>query len=153
MSVSVAGTVVAALVLLPNLLLLRLPGTLPDPPRRLALRVSTALERLGQVGCLGAAVLAPGSGARGWPWGVLVALPASLYVGRWVALVTRGADKRELYASWGVIPVPMAVIPVLVFALTAAWLRAPWLALASGALALGHIPVSLAVARACRSIP
>lgn len=153
MSVSVAGTVVAALVLLPNLLLLRLPGALPDPPRRLALRVSTALERLGQVGCLGAAVLAPGSGARGWPWGVLVALLASLYVGRWVALVTRGADKRELYASWGVIPVPMAVIPVLVFALTGAWLRAPWLAVASGALALGHIPVSLAVARACRSIP
>lgn len=153
MSVSVAGTVVAALVLLPNLLLLRLPGALPDPPRRLALRVSTALERLGQVGCLGAAVLAPGSGARGWPWGVLVALLASLYVGRWVALVTRGADKRELYASWGVIPVPMAVIPVLVFALTGAWLRAPWLAVTSGALALGHIPVSLAVARACRSIP
>ncbi|UIN29527.1 hypothetical protein [Microbacterium binotii] len=153
MSVSVAGTVVAALVLLPNLLLLRLPGTLPDPPRRLALRVSTVLERLGQVGCLGAAVLAPGSGTRSWPWAVLVALLVSLYVGRWVVLVTRGADRRELYAPWGVIPVPMAVVPVLVFALTAMWLHAPWLAVASGALALGHIPVSLAVARACRSTP
>ncbi|WP_307318763.1 hypothetical protein [Microbacterium sp. SORGH_AS_0862] len=147
MSVSVAGTVIAALVLL------RLPGALPDPPRRLALRVSTVLERLGQVGCLAAAVLAPGSGTRSWPWAVLVALLVSLYIGRWVVLVTCGADKRELFAPWGVIPVPMAVIPVLAFAVTAVWLCAPWLAAASGALALGHIPVSLAVARSCRSTP
>lgn len=153
MSLSVAGTVVAALVLLPNLLLLRLPGALPDPPRRLALRAATLLERLGQVGCLAAALLAPGSGTRTWPWSLLVALLVSLYVGRWVALVACGADKRELFAPWGAIPVPMAVIPVLAFAVTAVWLDAPWLAVASGALALGHIPVSLAAARACRNTP
>lgn len=147
------GTAVAALVLLPNVLIMRLHGDLPAPAPALSLRASTALERLGQAGCLVAAVLAPDADAGSWPWALVVAPLIALYVGRWALLVARGAGKRELYAPWGAIPVPMAIIPVLVFAATAAWLSAPWLAAASVTLALGHITVSLAVARACRSEP
>lgn len=42
----------------------------------------------------------------------------------------------------------MAILPVVVFLASAAWLSNPWIAAAAVILAVGHIPAALLIARA-----
>jgi len=134
------GTLIAAAVLLPNLLLVFFPprhGELPQPHVGF---VFTALERAGQLGCLVLLIFAPGDFAQPI-WGVLVAASISLYWALWSRYLA-SRDARTLYAPLGIIPIPMAVFPVLAFAFAAAWSSSWSLAAATAVLAVGHLTVS-----------
>ena len=140
MQFSWIGTAIAAAVLLPNLVLAVLPpriGTLPQPRVNV---VFTALERAGQLGCLVLLVFVAGTYSQPL-WGILVALCIATYWSLWLRyVVTRNV--RELFAPLGRLPIPMAVFPVLAFALSAVWAESPWIGLAAAVLAVGHLTVS-----------
>ena len=142
------GLAIAVAVLAPSLLLLLRPPRPPLPTVRVS-PVLSALERGGQAACLVIPVIvlpAP----LAWAWAVPMAVFLAAYLGLWIRYVRR-RDAGTLYRPWGPVPVPMAVLPVAVFATAGAWLGVIWLVLAAGVLAAGHIPTSLAVARALRA--
>lgn len=142
------GLAIAVAVLAPSLLLVWFPPRPPLPAVRVS-RVLTALERGGQAACLVIPVIVRPA-PLAWGWAVPMAVLLAAYVALWIRYVRR-RDAGTLYRPWGPLPVPMAVLPVAVFAAAGAWLGVVWLVVAAGVLAAGHIPTSLAVARALRA--
>ncbi len=149
MGFSPVGLVIAVVVTAPSLVLAVLPPSRPLPRTRTPLAL-VVLEHVAQPACLVLLVLsgtALGAGARDWGLAP-TALCLVAYVGLWVRYVVRGRDARLLYDRAGPVPLPMAVLPVLVFALSALWAGSVWLGIATGALAIGHLAVSRDVRRA-----
>ena len=140
------GLVVSVVVLLPNLLLLVLPPRTPLPRPRVPV-LWTGAERAGQALCLVVpALTVPGTVVPAWSVVVIVSVVG--YLALWVRYVGAGRQAEALFAPVWRVPVPMAILPVLAFTATAAWLMNPWIAASALVLGLGHIPSSLARARA-----
>lgn len=145
MGFSPLGLVVAVAVLAPSFLLLRFPphDGGPSPAVPVAL---TGMERAGQALCLVVpAITAPGPVSWWWLPAVVIVLAA--YYSLWGRYLARGRRFDDLYRPFWHVPVPMAVLPVLVFFAAAAWLGNPWIAGAAVLLAAGHVPASLVIAR------
>ncbi|HEY0258380.1 MAG TPA: hypothetical protein VGC18_00890 [Lacisediminihabitans sp.] len=141
MGFSLTGLVIAAVVFAPSLLLIPLPPAGGIAQLATAGPVITALERVGQVSCilllcLSGRELAP---ATVDAWFVLLAVCILVYYGLWARYLTRGRDVALLFRPLWIIPIPMAVFPVLTFAFAAAWSRSSWLAIATVVLAAGHL--------------
>ncbi|WP_425837191.1 hypothetical protein [Microbacterium sp. PA5] len=140
------GLAVGLAVLAPSLLLIRLPPRPPLPAVHVPVAL-TWLERAGQAACLVVpAITAPGTVAAGWLIPLTIALAA--YYALWVRYLLTGRPLTALYGSLWTVPVPMAILPVIVFFSAAGWLGNPWIAASAAALAAGHIPAALIVARA-----
>lgn len=151
MGFSLLGLLVSIVVLAPNLLLLWVPPRGPNVVVRVP-RLLEGSERAGQALCLVVpAITLPGAIVWGWALPVAVALAA--YYALWGRYLVAGRAQVLLYASLWRVPVPMAVMPVLVFLGAAAWVSNPWIAVAAVVLAIGHIPVALLTRRAIRSAP
>lgn len=151
MGFSPAGLLIALAVLAPNLLLIWLPPREPLPRVRVPAPL-TLLERVGQALCLVVpAITLPGGFAAWWLPPATLALAG--YYALWAHYLVTGRVGATLYRSWWILPVPMALLPVLVFLATAAWLMNPWIAIAAGMLAIGHVPASLLIARALALAP
>lgn len=140
------GLAVGLAVLAPNLLLIRRPPVPPLPAVRVPLAL-TWLERAGQAACLVVpAITAPGMLTAGWVIPLVVALVA--YYALWARYLLTDRSPAALYGPLWTAPVPMAILPVIVFFSAAAWLGNPWIAASAAALAAGHIPAALIIARA-----
>ena len=151
MGFSLLGLLVSIVVLAPNLLLLWFPPRGPNVVARVP-RLLEGGERAGQALCLVVpAITLPGAIVWGWVLPAAVALAA--YYALWGRYLVAGREQSLLYASLWRVPVPMAVMPVLVFLGAAAWVSNPWIAVAAVVLAIGHIPVALLTRRAIRSAP
>ena len=149
MELSPGGLLLAVAVLAPQLLLVvRRPRT-PVPQVRVAGPL-VAIERLGQALCLVLPAVSASAGSLGASL-LAVMLPLVAYYGLWGRYVLKGRDVADLYAPIAGVPVPMALLPVGVFLAAAFWLADPWVALGACVLAVGHVPVSLIVARAVRT--
>jgi len=148
---SALGLALSLALLLPSLLLIRYP---PDPalPDAAVPPALAFVERGGQALCMTAPALTVGAGVR-WGWTVPVLVCAFAY---WVLWGRYFACRRSPVALfgpvWG-IPVPMALLPVAAFLAGSAWLMNPWMLIAACLLAAGHIPASLIISRAVRSLP
>jgi hypothetical protein len=149
MGFSPIGLIVGFAVLVPNLLLLWFPPTVSVPAPRIPAALGWT-ERAGQALCLVVpAITAPGV-IVGW-WSVPAVAALAGYYALWARYLFTGRDQATLYRRWWMIPVPMAVLPVIVFFSTAGWLSNIWIAAAASVLAVGHIPASLVIAHAVRS--
>lgn len=132
-------------VLAPNLLMVAFPPRTAVPQVRVPSAL-TWLERGGQGLCLVVpAITAPGE--LRWWWLVLVAAAVAAYWALWGRYLTSGRTVAALYGPLWRVPVPMAILPVVAFAASAAWLSNGWIALAAAVLAAGHIPASVLTAR------
>lgn len=148
MGFSLWGAVISIAVLAPNLLLLAFPPRRPLPDTHVPWPL-TALERAGQALCLVVpAITEPGTAA--WEWAVVAWAALAGYLALWARNLLRGRNGADLYRSLWFLPVPMAVLPVVTFLATAAWLANPWIAASAVVLAVGHIPASIILARAAR---
>jgi len=147
-----AGLSLAAAILLPNALVVLLPPREGLRVLASAGPVPGAVERVGQVACVAAAVLwGHDRGADPWGWAMLAAVIA--YDALWVRYLLGGRRASSLLGPvWGV-PVPMAVLPVVAFGCGACWSTSPWLAVATVVLAVGHLPNSLRTSRLLYAAP
>lgn len=151
MGFSALGLIVSIAVLAPNALLVLFPPRTPPPPAHV-FRPLGWIERAGQVLCMVVpAVTDPGELA-GW-WAVPAFVGLAGYYALWARYLSTGRDGVTLYRPWWVVPVPMAILPVVVYLSTAAWLSNPWIALAALVLAVGHIPASAIIAQAVGTRP
>ncbi|QIZ99800.1 hypothetical protein [Leifsonia sp. PS1209] len=145
MGFSLLGLIMALAVLAPNLLLVWFPPLSPMPEARVP-RLLGWLERAGQALCLVVPPITEPGELVGW-WAVPALAALAGYYALWARYLATGRAGETLYRRWWVIPVPMAVLPVVVFLSTAAWLGNLWIAAAALVLAAGHIPASLIIAR------
>lgn len=148
MGFSALGLTVGLAVLAPNLLLLVFPPRTPLPAAQVPAPLAW-IERTGQALCLVVpAATLPGE-LVGW-WAVPTFAALAGYYALWARYLLTGRNGVALYLPWWAIPVPMALLPVMVFLCTSAWLSNPWIALAAAVLAVGHIPASAIIARQAR---
>ncbi|HSN34794.1 MAG TPA: hypothetical protein VLT34_00455 [Arthrobacter sp.] len=148
MGFSPIGLAISVAVLAPNLLMLVFPPRDAQPLVRVPGPVSW-LERAGQALCLIVpAITAPA--AIVWPWLAVVLAALTGYYALWGRYLTRGRTWSLLYLPLNIVPVPMAVLPVVVFSAAAGLLGNWWIALAAAILTAGHIPASVLAARSLR---
>lgn len=146
MGFSPLGLIVGLAVLAPNLLLMWFPPRVPVPKASVP-RLLGWIERAGQALCLVVPAITS-TGEHVGRWSVLMLVAITGYYALWARYLFTGRDGAALYRSWCRVPVPMAILPVLVFLSTAAWLSNAWIAIAAVILAVGHIPASTLIAGA-----
>jgi len=134
------GLLFSAAMFAPSLLLLGWPPvdaapSLPAPPPRWVI----ALEGVGRVTCLVIPVITTSFAGQVDVWFALATGCYGVYLGLWGRYLARGRCEAMLVRAWAGVPIPLAVFPVLTFASAAAWARSPALAVATGALAVGHL--------------
>lgn len=141
------GGLITLLVLLPNLLILALPPT-QVPPQRMketALPRGMAwLERIGQAGSFLIPFFYPLPALRGASVDALAVMGLALlfyYIG-WLRYALKGHRFVLLFAPLFLVPLPMAVSPVVYFCAAAVFLQAWPLGVAAALLAIGHLYVS-----------
>ena len=144
MGFSLIGLAVVAAVFLPNLLLLPFPprGERPvAPPAPLVFRI---LERVGQAACVAVPLFSAAAfdAARIDVWFVLMLICIAGYELLWVRYLVGGRTYALLFGPVGVVPMPMALLPVLAFGFAAAWSHSIWIGAAAVVLAVGHLVVS-----------
>lgn len=139
------GLVLSIAVLVPNFLLFVFPPHGARPAVEVPL-LTVWLERLGQALCLVVPVITASS-LIAWAWVALVLPALVVYYALWGRYLVGGRRWSLLYSSLGVVPVPMAVFPVVVFLGAAGWFGNAWLTLAGVILAAGHIPASIITAK------
>lgn len=110
-------------------------------------RLLTVVERTGQALCLVVPAVTASGTIVWWWWAAPAGVALAGYYLLWVRYL-RVRTPDLLYRAAGVLPVPMAVLPVVVFLAAGAWLGNPWIAASAVVLAAGHIPASMRVARA-----
>ncbi len=140
MGFSLTGLIIAATLFAPNLLMLVFPPKNVPAGLKDAGVFFTVLERIGQVGCVLLLCLSEGLNQLGFTvWLVLTAVCIAVYWGLWLRYAGRGQAFMLLFRPLGLIPVPMAVFPVLAFGFAAAAGRNFWLGIAVVLFAIGHL--------------
>lgn len=144
------GGWITFLVLLPNVLAVVLPPRnvpLPKKSPSVLDRIMQIAERVGQV----AAFTIPffyfvhiKNVAKGTSVLVLMAVLLIVYYVCWIRYAVK-AEYRYFFAPFVLVPIPMAVMPVLYFFCAAYVLGAGYMAVATFVLAVGHVYVTLKV--------
>lgn len=145
MGFSLFGLIIAVAVLAPNFLLLVFPPRGEMAPTTMP-ALLTWVERAGQALCLVVPVITE-AGDLSWWWLLPVTLALGGYYALWGKYLLQGRSFADPYRPLWRVPVPMAILPILVFLFAAAWLSNPWVAGAAVVLAASHIPASLIIAR------
>jgi len=137
---SLVGLLIAVAVLAPNLLLVVLPPLKGELPTSRPALVFVVLERVGQAACLAVLILfgTTFDGRQPDVFFALMVLAIAAYYGLWLRYLALGRDATALYSPLGFLPIPMAILPVLAFALAAGWGGSVWLLIAAVVLAIGH---------------
>ncbi|MEG1758699.1 MAG: hypothetical protein RR235_09630 [Oscillospiraceae bacterium] len=146
MKIFIPGVIIACIAFFPSLLYaIFLPKGAADKKNGTN-TFFTALERIGQAGCIIALFVAPDIDRAGaklniFFWLMCAALVLQYAV--WIRYFLKGRDAAYLYERFLLVPVPMAVFPVLAFAFSALWLKSMFLGAAVAFLAVGHIAVTV----------
>ena len=140
MGFSITGLLFAIIILAPNLLMIVLPPHNVPAELSDAGIVFTILERVGQIACLLILVISKTNFQNRSIslWFILSAICIACYYGLWIRYVATGRDFASLFNPV-LIPIPMAVLPVLAFGFMAIWGKSIWLGFADVLFAVGHI--------------
>lgn len=116
-------------------------------------RALLAFERVGEVmACVTAVVfVCPQGFSPPWVLWLLVSLLLMLlYEAAWVRFFKDGSNLATMYAPLGIIPVPLASLPVLALLLLGVWCLSPFTVAAAVILGIGHIGIHASHARQLR---
>ncbi len=145
MGFSLIGLLITCVILLPNLLMILLPPKNMPEKVGSAGALMTMIERAGQVSCFLLPVFSQGfiESADTNLWFYIAVVCVAAYYGLWFRYALK-RDVKLLFAPFLLIPIPMAVFPVLAFAFIAVWIQSGWLLAAALVLAVGHFANSFA---------
>lgn len=145
MDFSIVGTMIAAVMLLPNIIYLFFPPQNIPQDIKGAGRFFAVMEHMGQIALIVLLVVSRDSfdGRAFDVWAVLMVICIAVYYALWLRYFLGGRQARLLYRPLLSLPVPMAVFPVFAFAFSGVWGNSLFLLAASAVFALGHIPNSL----------
>ncbi|MBI9043979.1 MAG: hypothetical protein JEZ06_05815 [Anaerolineaceae bacterium] len=142
------GGLITLCVLLPNLLVFIAPpkNRLPenDLINEKKIKILTVVERIGQTGSFFLPFFYPihiNTPLQTAAF-VVMALALLMYYAGWIRYLVLGRDESLLYRSMFMIPIPMAVFPVIYFLMASYILASFWLFFAALLLGVGHISIS-----------
>lgn len=149
MGFSITGTIIAAVMLLPNIIYLFFPPRNIPIVEKGAGRFFSVMEHIGQIALIALLAVSRDSfdGRAFDVWAVLMVICIAVYYGLWLRYFLGGRQASLLYRPLLALPVPMAVFPVFAFAFAGVWGNSLFLLAASAVFALGHIPNSLRKAK------
>ncbi|WP_405175552.1 hypothetical protein MHI27_03145 [Paenibacillus sp. FSL H8-0261] len=141
MGFSLLGTLMALILLAPSLLMIKFPPENVPSGLRDAGPIYTLLERAGQLGCIGILAMSQDNfqQVKLGVIAVFIVLFIAIYYGLWIRYIVKGRQYKLLWDPLGIIPIPMAVLPVCAFGLAAIWGKSIWLSIAVVCLAIGHL--------------
>ena len=151
---SIVGIVFLAMLFIPNIAWGR---NLPEGYAELSgheSRVLLALERIGQVAttCSAVAFVCPKGFSLPWLLWLVVAFVLMLvYEIAWTRFFASGRQLASMYEPLGPVPIPLASLPVVAFALLGVWYLSPVTVASAVILGIGHIGIHLEHLRELRS--
>ncbi|WP_238902047.1 MULTISPECIES: hypothetical protein [unclassified Clostridium] len=140
MGFSIAGTLIAIAIFIPNLLIVKFPPNNAPKDSKDAGFIFTLLERIGQVGCILILVISK-EHFKNFSvniWAVFMGICILLYYFLWIRYVIKGQEYKLLWDSLVFIPIPMAVFPVGAFLFAAILGESIWLGILVIFLGIGH---------------
>jgi hypothetical protein len=140
MGFSIIGLLIAVFIFLPNVLFIIFPPkNVPDGLKDAGI-VFTVLERIGQAGCLVLLVMSKENYQDVIinRWFVLMVLCIIAYYCLWIRYVVKGHYFSLAFMPVLLLPIPMAIFPVLAFVFAALWGKSIFLGSAVVLLAIGH---------------
>ena len=140
MGFSVTGFIIAVILFAPNLIILKFPPENAPEGATDASILFVVLERIGQVGCLVLLSVLKDNFKQLTlnVWLVLMFVCIIVYYCLWIRYIVLGHQFSLLFKPLAMIPIPMAIFPVLAFAAAAMVGRSIWLGIAVVLLAIGH---------------
>lgn len=135
--ISWEGVNIAALILAPNLLYFVLPVLNMPKDAGSAGLVFSILENIGRFGVI--AILCVTKFGMVNTWSLVMAFSLCIYYGLWVRYFLKGRDYKWLFAPLFIVPIPMAVFPIIAIGSAAIWAKSIWLGLAVILFAVGHV--------------
>lgn len=143
---SIVGVVFLAMLFVPNI---RWAKSQPPGYEEISRHENKALllfERVGQVlaTCSAVVFVCPQGLSLPWLLWLLIAfLLMLLYEAAWIRYFKGGEKLEDMYRPLGPIPVPIASLPVVAFALLGIWHQSPIAVIAAVILGIGHIGIHL----------
>ena len=143
---SIVGVVFLAMLFVPNI---RWAKSQPPGYEEISRHENKALllfERVGQVlaACSAVVFVCPQGLSLPWLLWLLIAfLLMLLYEAAWIRYFKGGEKLVDMYRPLGPIPVPIASLPVVAFALLGIWHQSPIAVIAAVILGIGHIGIHL----------
>lgn len=145
MGFSLVGTIIAIIMLLPNIIFfIKFPPERVEGEKSNSPKVFEILEKLGQAGCIISLVFLKDFfkiGNINWI-AIAIIICTATYYALWIVVVIKGGDFSIMLKPLWIIPIPGAVLPVCVFLFTALWGTCIWLGIAAVVLAIGHCAIS-----------
>lgn len=140
MSFSVIGLFIVISIFFPNFLFIIFPPK--NVPNGLASAgaIYTALERIGQIGCISILAISKNNYENITIniWFIMMALCIIMYWILWMRYIIKGQDFLLCFKPLVFLPIPMAIFPVLAFAFAALWGGSIYLMITTVFLAIGH---------------
>ena len=143
---SIVGVVFLAMLFVPNI---RWAKSQPPGYEEISRHEDKALllfERIGQVlaTCSAVVFVCPQGFSLPWLLWLLIAfLLMLLYEAAWIRYFKGGEKLVDMYRPLGPIPVPIASLPVVAFALLGIWHQSPIAVIAAVILGISHIGIHL----------
>ena len=148
---SYIGLIYLLLLFLPNILWTRHKPPEYDGAARRESRALVAVERAGEVCVTVCALVFADFNWRAFSlwslWLIVSALLMVLYEVCWLRYFRTGCTWAGFYGSLGIIPVPLATLPVAAFLLLGVYGKVVWMIAAALILGVGHIGIHLGHAR------
>lgn len=146
MGFSVTGLIIAAVILAPNLVFVVFPPRHMPQGLKSAGLFFTICERIGQAACTILLILSGNAyqAASVDVWFLLMAVCIAVYYGLWIRYFIGGREFALAFHPLWLVPIPMAIFPILAFGFAAVWVQSLWLGIAAVLLAVGHFANSWA---------
>lgn len=143
---SIVGVAFLAMLFVPNIRWAKSQPPGYEEISRNENKVLLLFERIGQVlaTCSAVVFVCPQGFSLPWLLWLLIAfLLMLLYEAAWVRYFIGGEKLEDMYRPLGPIPVPIASLPVVAFALLGIWHQSPIAVIAAVILGIGHIGIHL----------
>lgn len=143
---SIVGVAFLAMLFVPNIRWAKSQPPGYEEISRNENKVLLLFERVGQAlaTCSAVVFVCPQGFSLPWLLWLLIAfLLMLLYEAAWIRYFKGGEKLEDMYRPLGPIPVPIASLPVVAFALLGIWHQSPIAVIAAVILGIGHIGIHL----------
>lgn len=144
MGIHFKGILVILLPLLPNIFFYifptkNVPGNLNSVPA-----IFTIIEQVGRIACFVIPVVFGKKIAeqKNSYLVILMVICLLIYYIRWILYFATGREFYDLFKPIGLIPIPMAIFPLMYLILLGIWVESPFFIASAMLFSIGHIVVS-----------
>ena len=144
MGIHFKGILVVLLLLLPNIFFCIFPPQNAPQNLNSVPVVFTIMEQIGRIACFVVPIVFGKKIAEqnNSYLVILMAICLLIYYICWILYFANGREYFDLFKPIGLIPIPMAIFPLMYFILLGIWIKSPFFIAPAILFSIGHIVVS-----------